>query len=448
MNSQQQFLHLQIKDHRGLFQRTLRPGEKMTIGHAPENDIVVFREEYPKTHPLLENKGERCRLYIHSKMSGVVSYQDSDLGFHDLILQELLPRHGDFYVLTLLPGRKGVVHIGEAQVAFVFNSSMKEGDSLLPYSWRAAIRRTLKQDLFFKISLMVMLVLELFFVARVNRLDFPPLEAPKIENIPQRFARFILPSRPQPAAVPVSGAGSVENQADKESTGERPQSGSSSAGSVDERAVRSAGLLGLIGGSGTSGKASATVDFLLDQGLVKQLDDLIGSTTTVLQGRTTTGSGTGSRGGSGTDGTLDDLVAFSTAGGVDDLIAGSGVKSVEMQKQGSVNIQAPETIRGSEQARGQRTAESVMSIINAQRGRVMYTYNKYLRQNPELSGKVSLDVTIAAEGRVADVQVVESTIENPDFIRDLISILKSLRFPAITEGNVTVNVPFVFNRAM
>lgn len=446
MNSQQQFLHLQIKDHRGLFQRTLRPGQKMTIGHAPENDIVVFREEYPKTHALLEHKGERCRLYIHSKMSGVVSYKDSDLGFQDLILQEILPRDGDFYVLTLLPGRKGVVHIGEAQVAFVFNSSMKEGDSLPSYSWRAAVRRTLKHDLFLKISLMTMLVLELFFVARVSRLEFPPLEAPKIENIPQRFARFILPSQPQPAAVAVTGTGGGEtDQADQESAVERQQSGSST-GSVDEKAVRSAGLLGLIGGTGSSGKASATVDFLLDQGLVKQLDELIGSTT-VLQGRATAGSGNGSRGGSGTDGNLDDLIAFSTAGGVDDLIESGGVKSVEMQKQGSVNIQVPESIRGSEQARGQRTAESVMSIINAQRGRVMYTYNKYLRQDPELSGKVSLDVTIAAEGRVADVQVLESTIENPDFIRDLISILKSLRFPAITEGNVTVNVPFVFNRA-
>ena len=92
------------------------------------------------------------------------------------------------------------------------------------------------------------------------------------------------------------------------------------------------------------------------------------------------------------------------------------------------------------------SAESVMAVINSQHGRVMYTYNKYLRQTPTLRGKVSLDVTIAADGRVSNVQVVESTIQNADFIRDLLTIIRQLRFPAISEGTVTVNVPFVFNR--
>jgi len=76
----------------------------------------------------------------------------------------------------------------------------------------------------------------------------------------------------------------------------------------------------------------------------------------------------------------------------------------------------------------------------------MYTYNKHLRQDPGLRGKVSVDLTIAADGRVTNVQVVESTIQNADFIRDLLTIVRQLRFSAISEGNVTVNVPFVFNR--
>ncbi len=123
------------------------------------------------------------------------------------------------------------------------------------------------------------------------------------------------------------------------------------------------------------------------------------------------------------------------------------VESVDLQKKGNVNISRPRQMRGSETARGQRSAENVMQVINAQYGRIMYTYNRYLRQDPNLAGKISIDLTIAAGGRVANVQVLENTLGNDAFIRDVIAILRRLTFPPISEGDVTVNLPFVFNRA-
>ena len=55
-------------------------------------------------------------------------------------------------------------------------------------------------------------------------------------------------------------------------------------------------------------------------------------------------------------------------------------------------------------------------------------------------------MTIEANGRVSKVDVVESSISNQDFIREVLNILRRLKFPPIQEGSVTVNVPFVFNR--
>lgn len=435
--SPEHLLLLRIKDPRGLFQRTLRPGERLRIGQAPHNDIVVFDGAYPKSAVLIENRGDLCRLYIHPRMSGVITYKDSTLAFQDLILQEILPRQGEFFVLTMAPGRKGTVHVGEAQIAFAFDGVRQTAASLPAYGWRPALRRALRQDMGFKVALVLLSVLEVFWAAHLRNIDLPPEAPPAIEKVPQRFARFVI--APTPAAVPTVLADVADVGGDRRRASEGQPSGSNSE-SVGDKAVTSAGLLGLIGGSGSTGKSSAAVDFLLDQGLVKQLDEVIGSTA-VLQGRSA-GSGRGSGSGDG----LDALIAAGQSGGIDDLIGEGGVKSVELQKQGNVNIQAPQAIRGSEQARGQRTAESVMAVINAQRGRVMYTYNKFLRLDPELRGKVSLDVMIAADGRVTDVRVVESSIDNADFIRDLIAILKSLRFPLIDGGEVTVNVPFVFNR--
>jgi len=197
----------------------------------------------------------------------------------------------------------------------------------------------------------------------------------------------------------------------------------------------------LIGGSGASNDASAAADFLLDQGLVKELDDLIGSKTTLKSGRSPGNEASG--GGKN----VNDLLDLGMSGGIDDLIADDGgVETVQLQKKGNVNIEPPQAFRGAEEAKGQRSAESVASVVKSQYARVMYTYNKYLRQNPNLRGKVSLDVTIAANGRVSNVQVVESTISNTEFVRDLINIVRQLRFSPIREGNVTVSLPFVFNR--
>ncbi len=435
-------LQIQIKDRRGAFQRLLRAGDKLSIGLAPENDIIVFDNAFPKSRPLIECDGKTCRLYIHPKMKGGVKYRDSTLAFQDLIVQDILPRKGDFYLLTFAPGRKGIIKIDDTEVAFRFDGVAASDAGLPVYTWRAAVRKALGRDLVFKFLLVVFIGLEAWWGVHLSRIELPPEAPPEANKVQQRFARFML-QREQPPVVETgvaAGQGAAE-ESDTQSE-DQEKSADEEASPGKKKSVTSVGLLGLIGGSGASNDAGAAVDFLLDQGLVKELDELIGAKTT-LKSRT---PGVGSSGGRG-DGNIDDLLDLGMAGGIDDLIAGDdGVETVALQKKGNVNIQAPRAMRGTEEARGQRSTESVMAVVKSQYGRVMYTYNKYLRQDPNLRGKVSLDVTIAANGRVSSVQVVESTIRNADFVRDLINIVRQLRFSPITEGNVTVNLPFVFNR--
>ncbi|MBN1465122.1 energy transducer TonB [candidate division KSB1 bacterium] len=446
-NKNRHSLNIKIKDAHGVFERTLAAREKLTLGLSPENDVIVYDSDYPKSHALIENRGSACLLYIHPKMKGAIRYQDSTLAFQDLITQNLLPHKGDFYILQFSSGRKGVIDIGETRVGFLFDGAPASDVGLPVYTWHAAIRKAVAKDLVFKFLLLAFVALEVMWGFHLKNIELPPQEPPAIENVPQRFARFVLR---QESAAPItqgrSADGAASGTSDSETDEGSRRSGSEERSGGKEKSVSSAGLLGLIGGAGPSDNTSAAVDFLLDQGLVKELDDLLGSQTVLKNGRigrSSSGAGAGSGSGEG----LDDLLEFGLSGGIDDLISDdAGVKQVNLEKKGNVNIEPPKAMRGSEAARGQRSAESVMGIIRAQHGRVMYTYNKHLRQDPTLRGKVSLDVTIAADGRVADVQVVESTTQNADFIRDLLTIIRQLRFPAISEGSVTVNIPFVFDR--
>lgn len=421
--------------------------DKLTLGLSPKNDITVFDSDFPKSHPLIEHRGAFCRVYIHPKMKGAVRYQDSTLAFQDLIVQELLPRKGGFYIFDFSHGRKGVFDIGDTRVGFLFDGAAPADSGLPSYTWKTAARQGLTKDLFFKFLFLLFIGLEVMWGIYIRNAELPPLAPPEPEKMPARFARFMLQTEMSAPLSESAGpdASSLNSDAESE-TDESQRTGSDQQAGGREKSVSSAGLLGLIGGSGSSNKTSAAVDFLLDQGLVKELDDLLGTQTSRTSERIgRAGKGTGSGSGSG-DG-LDELLEFGMSGGIDDLIAeDTGIERVNLQKKGDVNIETPQAMRGSEEARGQRSTESVMAVINSQHGRVMYTYNKYLRQDPDLRGKVSLDLTIAATGRVTDVQVVESTIQNANFVRDLLTIIRQLRFPAISEGTVTVNVPFIFNR--
>lgn len=440
-------LSIKIQNQQSQLERTLAARDKLTLGLSPDNDITVFDSDFPKSHPLIEHNGSSCRLYIHPKMKGAVRYQDSTLAFQDLIVQDLLPRKGNFYILDFSQGRKGVVDIGDTRVGFLFEKAPIASSGLPTYSWGAATRRALAKDLLFKFLLVIFIALEVMWGVHIRNVELPPEEPPESAVVPQRFARFML--QQEPVAPPIESTlanNSGQTSDDAESSDDASsESNTESSGTSREKAVASAGLLGLIGGSGSSENASAAVDFLLDQGLVKELDELLGTQTSLQSGRVgrNRNGGTSSSSGDG----LDDLLDFGASGGIDDLIADdAGVQKVNLEKKGDVNIETPQSMRGSEAARGQRSAESVMSVINSQHGRVMYTYNKHLRQDPNMRGKVSVDVTIAANGRVTDVQVVESTIQNADFVRDLLTIIRQLRFPSISEGSITVNVPFVFNR--
>ena len=72
------------------------------------------------------------------------------------------------------------------------------------------------------------------------------------------------------------------------------------------------------------------------------------------------------------------------------------------------------------------------------------SYEKYLKRNPNLAGKLTVRFTIAASGRVTSVQILENTTGNENLQRDIIRKIKMWRFEKITEGDVTVTYPFVF----
>ncbi len=71
-------------------------------------------------------------------------------------------------------------------------------------------------------------------------------------------------------------------------------------------------------------------------------------------------------------------------------------------------------------------------------------YEQELAHNPELGGRMSLDVTIATTGAVSSAVVTDDELGSDALVACVRAVLFGLRFPTIKEPGLVVNVPLDF----
>ncbi len=122
-------------------------------------------------------------------------------------------------------------------------------------------------------------------------------------------------------------------------------------------------------------------------------------------------------------------------------------KSEGVERRGNVAFSSkPQEIKGDAQEAKGRTYEAIGKVIKRQQARLVYVFEKFLKKNPDLSGKLVIKFTILSSGKVTNVSVVSSTIGNSEFESTITRYVKRWRFKAISggAGDVTVTYPFVF----
>ena len=137
-----------------------------------------------------------------------------------------------------------------------------------------------------------------------------------------------------------------------------------------------------------------------------------------------------------------------TSGG---SIARSKLKSAKsdaITRRGDVALSdKPQEIKGDAKQDSKRTYEAIGRVINSKRARLVYVFEKYLKKEPNLSGKLIIKFTILPNGSIVNVTVVSSTINNSDFQKTVCRYVRRWKFPVIPDeqGEVTVTYPFVFS---
>lgn len=437
-------------------QVVVREGGKFSVGQRGDNDITLYGQRFPKRHDLFSQRNGGFFVNVRPYIDGEISLDGSTLTIKELMLHELLAKKGEDYPIKLTPRKQGYVLVGDAKIEFGFKqvvaakpspTSPPPSFNMDAFSWKRAALKSLTSDLLFKAIFLILFLINSLIIYAFKDFKVNIQAKFDIEKVQQRLAKFII--KPPEIAIEAdskslsglmddSQSGTEKKKEGEESSNQKNDSRKSGSGKRGGNPAASAGLLGLLAGSGESGKTSSIVDALVDKGLVADLNSIVGGGThlKVAKGGTKDNSDP-----------LDQLIGTGGSGGIEDFLSAieEDVPQVKLQKKAKVDLVKPSKMTGSAEALGRRTDESVMQVVLSRQGRITYLYEKYLKRNPNLRGKISVEFTIAANGFVSAARILESTVDHPELEQDILNLIKHLKFDPIPSGDVTTIFPFQFS---
>ncbi|NLW33508.1 MAG: energy transducer TonB [Fibrobacter sp.] len=287
-----------------------------------------------------------------------------------------------------------------------------------------------------------------------NSIKIKQNESIIIEEIPERFAKLII-EKPVPKEKSIADLKSPmkttetvtqeKNIADQSGKVPSGKSGAQKAvaarmARVEEK-IRTVGVLGMLTGVGKTAKGPSVVDVLGTIGDKKERFTDLDKTLEKVSGLKKTQN-------------LDVLnsklvkskdVSISYKDEINSLIANIGeAKTMNLTKKGNFIIQKPESIEGSASSNAKRDPATINSVVSSHRTSIRMSYEKYLKRNPNLAGKISVKFTISASGTVTRIIVFENTTQDTELEQEIVRKIRMWRFETIPEGDVTVTYPFIF----
>ncbi|HSX49660.1 MAG TPA: AgmX/PglI C-terminal domain-containing protein [Cellvibrio sp.] len=93
---------------------------------------------------------------------------------------------------------------------------------------------------------------------------------------------------------------------------------------------------------------------------------------------------------------------------------------------------------------GARTTDDVALVFNKNKTSLYSLYDRERRKNVGLKGRIVFQLTIAPSGKVTDVKIISSELNNPALEARIISRIKMFIFSPSNGGPITINYPVEF----
>jgi TonB family protein len=408
-------------------ERHIRRPDSVSVGQDSKNTFVIPASNLPPSFPVFDFRGTHYYLIFTDRMDGRVRIGDRDLDFAALRSQGLAQKRGPVYAVQLNDTAKGKVSIGEITLLFQFVPPPPTPTRMaLPAEYRGTLWSSL-DHVFFAI-LAVSLVANFTGATCIALSPKPPDADVTLDELPDRFAKLLVPPKPpepEKAKEEPKGDEKVEKKVEKKK--DKPTSDEARKAAIAQK-VQSKGILKILGASGGQG----ALKDLLGEGTGTQ------DVATALKGAqggvvvATTG-GVGGPRGSGA-GSAAGIGEVGTSGGGNVSLGAKGDARVS----GRVAAAAPEV--DSADVDREALARYIKARLTAIRG----CYEKELKRNPTLKGKVVVRFNITPAGRAGDIRIEENSVGSAEVGQCIASLMRSWIFPFKPPDEVAVQYPFLF----
>ncbi len=418
--------------------RTLRKRVTITVGQDSRNTFVVPVSNLPPSFQLFEvDKNGHYALIFRAGMEGRINVNGSEVPLDQLQKQGLAKARGSDFVLPLNDSSKGRVSLGEVSLLFQFVTPPPEPPKVeLPANVRGNFFAQV--DKFFFTILSASLLLHFSGATYIAMQPMPEDRELSLDELPDRFVKAMMPveiKKPEkkPEVAKSKDEKKEEKKEEKVAEAEKkPATSNASAKAELQQKVASKGLLKIIGSSGGAGA----------------FEDVLGNSNGV-------GSIADALNGAGGVGvaTADALAAGGPKGGgagkaasIGDL-GTSGAGNVNLAEKGPAQVRGKVADAAPEVESADIDRNKLAAFLRARMTAIQGCYEKELKRNPSLKGKVVVRFTITPQGRASDIEIEENTLGNDAVPSCIKTVIRGWSFPFKPDGEATVAYPFVFSPA-
>jgi outer membrane biosynthesis protein TonB len=443
-----------IQGGRIVEERLVRKRENITIGQSAKNMFVVPSEALPRNWLLFEASGSQYVAHFSDGMDARIAVGNEIISLSQLKQTGKIQKKWTSWPLPLDERSRGKISLADMTILFQFvTPPPPQPRPQLPASVRGSPLTGV--DWFFTTIAAISFLLHLILIIYLRNVDWP--RKPDIEAVPDRFVQMVVKKpeekKPEEKKVVEEKKAEEEKKPEKKKGAEEEKKAApkhemteeEKAKAAEEKArldaerrarlaeqVKSTGLLKLLGakadGDGSIADVLGKGDVDRDQEKAFQGVGGVGvaNNNDQLRGIKSGGSGSGrvaSVGGLRGGGSI--------AGG------GTGAAASEKKVSGVVKSEAPAVD-------GELDPAMVAKEVRTRLGAIKACYERALKRNPNLSGKVVIHWTITQAGTVSGVDVESDTLGDAEVASCIKSLVARWRFPAPSGGSVEVSFPFVF----
>lgn len=283
-----------------------------------------------------------------------------------------------------------------------------------------------ENDRRFKRYLITSIVIFMLLGVIWGNLPVPEETEQELRPLPPRLAKLILEKKKQPPPPVVKPKTKKKEVTRKKTAKKKPQT------KKQQTARKKAERTGLVALSDELADLRDSFDMasLQDNRLQQKVGKAATPTTTnstVLSAKATKGSG-----------------GINT----DSLSRNTGGNKLASRSTTNVTSSIPSRSSSSSRKGGGRSAgrgeEEIERVFQKNKGAIFSLYNRALRKDPSLQGKVVMELTIAPNGKVVRCRIVSSELNDAKLERKLVTRVKLFRFASKNVAQVTVSYPIDF----